>query len=105
MDFSFEDLYNFVDNSGITIPVTTDVKTSVENTFKRIFGADLDVSDETPVGRLIEAITLLFVNVLGVNAQNANCCRKIPPRICRGAFGRKTPVMSGFSRSSAQRGG
>ena len=72
MDFSFEDLYNFVDNSGITIPVTTDVKTSVENTFKRIFGADLDVSDETPVGRLIEAITLLFVNVLGVNAQNAN---------------------------------
>lgn len=24
MDFSFEDLYNFVDNSGITIPVNTD---------------------------------------------------------------------------------
>lgn len=72
MEFSFENLYDFIDKTGITIPITTDVKESVENTFKRIFGADLDVSAETPVGRLVEAISLLFVNILGVNAQNAN---------------------------------
>lgn len=69
---SFENLYQFIDATGIVIPYTDEVKTSVENTFKEIFGADLDVSEETPVGRLIEAVTMLYVTFLGVNAQNAN---------------------------------
>lgn len=71
-DIQFEDLYRFIDSTGVTIPYMDEVKTAVENTFRQIFGADLDVSEETPTGRLIEAISIMFIQVIGVNAQNAN---------------------------------
>ena len=66
------DLYTYVTTSGIIVPNTETVKVIIENTFKDIFGSDLDVSEETPVGRLIEALSILFRTTLGVNAQNAN---------------------------------
>ena len=68
----FGDLYDYVSSKGIIIPQTSDVKEKVTTCMKSIFGADVDVADETIIGRFIEAITLLFVDTLGVNAQNAN---------------------------------
>ena len=68
----FPDLYDYASQTGIVIPQTSDIKQLIVDAFERIFGADVSTSDETPMGRFIEALTMLFVNVLGVNAQNAN---------------------------------
>lgn len=68
----FENLFSFSSDKGIVIPDTLEVKAEVERTFKEILGANLDISPSTPAGRMIEALTMLFVNILGVNAQNAN---------------------------------
>lgn len=70
--YAFPDLYEFVSKSGIAIPDTSTLKTRVEQMMYTIFGVDLDVTAETPMGRLIEAITMLMAQTLGVNAQNAN---------------------------------
>lgn len=72
MDFSKSDLYDFQSKNGIVLPQTSSVRTAVENMFKDIFGADISLEPETVIGRMVEAITLMFVNMLGVNAQNAN---------------------------------
>lgn len=68
----FPDLYEYASQTGIVIPQTSYIKQLIVDAFGRIFGADVSTSDETPMGRFIEALTMLFVNVLGVNAQNAN---------------------------------
>jgi len=70
MDYT--NLYNFLDATGIIVPSTDAVKSGVETKFKEIFGADLDVSAETPVGRLIEAVCVLVRSSCGVTAQSAN---------------------------------
>ena len=69
---NFGNLYDYNTSSGIVIPQTSTVKSAVEQAFKDIFGADFSTVPETTNGRLIEALTLLFVDVCGVNAQNAN---------------------------------
>ncbi len=68
----FGNLYDYSSSKGIVIPQTSDVYGKVVDGFKAIFGGDVSTDPTTPIGRLIEALTLLFVNVLGVNAQNAN---------------------------------
>ncbi len=70
--FSFGSLYDYSTTKGIVIPQTSDIKTKIEECFKTIFGNDFDTTPETIGGRLIEALTLLFIDVLGVNAQNAS---------------------------------
>lgn len=69
---NFGNLYEFNTASGIAIPQTSSIKANVELAFKNIFGANFSTIASTTNGRLIEAITMLFVDVCGVNAQNAN---------------------------------
>jgi hypothetical protein len=71
-DTSFSNLYDFVTDKGIVIPDTDTVKTQIENAFRDKWGADINLAPETLVGRLVEGITMLIINVLGVNAMNAN---------------------------------
>ena len=92
---NFGSLYDYNTNTGVITPITSAVKANVENAFKAIFGADLDVSDETPAGRFIEAITFLFVNVCAVNAQNAN---GINPNAAIGAYLDNIAALFGISR-------
>lgn len=70
--FDFGTLYNYVTKNGIVVPTTGSIKSKIESIFKSIFGNDLDVSAETPAGRFIEVLTLMFVNICGANASNAN---------------------------------
>ena len=72
MATSFGSLYDYQLKNGIVLPQVTTVKAKVEDAFHEIFGADFSVAEETPQGRLVEAIALLFADVLRVNAQNAN---------------------------------
>lgn len=69
---TFDDLYSYSTKNGVVIPETDKIKESVENVFKTAFGEGFSVEPETPQGRIIEAITLLFMDVLRVCAINAN---------------------------------
>ena len=68
----FQNLYEYSTPGGVVIPQTSSVKSMVETAFDTVFGAEVSRDPTTPMGRFIEAITMLIVNVLGVNAQNAN---------------------------------
>lgn len=72
MATSFGSLYDYQLKNGIVLPQVSSVKTKVEDAFRELFGGDFSVEPETPQGRLIEAVALLFADVLRVNAQNAN---------------------------------
>ena len=72
MALEFENIYKYMTSSGVIIPDTSTVKSDVINTFKTILGNDIDTSEQTAIGRMIEAITFMIINIIGVNAQNAN---------------------------------
>lgn len=70
MDYT--NLYNFQTSAGIIVPNDTNVLSGIQTKFQEIFGTDIDLSAETPVGRLIEAYAVLVKSTLGVTAQTAN---------------------------------
>ena len=66
-------LYTYQTSNGVVVPNASGIRTLVENVFRTAFQDDnFSVDPETPQGRIIEAITLLFVDVLRVCAINAN---------------------------------
>lgn len=69
---NFGNLYNYNSSSGVVIPQTSEIKANIEQAFKEIFGSSFSTKSTTINGRLIEALTTLFVDVCGVNAQNMN---------------------------------
>ena len=64
--------YNFITNRGVIVPDTSSVLSDTQDEFKAIFGDDLDVTPETPQGRLIELITRCKVFVLQTAAASSN---------------------------------
>lgn len=72
MAASFPNLFDYSTDSGMVIPMTDEVKTNIQNAMFEIFGSGFDITDETPNGRLIEALTMLVKNSAGVSAQNMN---------------------------------
>ena len=64
--------YDFLTNRGVIVPDTSSVLTDTQDEFKELFGEDLDVSPETPQGRLIELITRCKVFVLQTAAASSN---------------------------------
>lgn len=50
--------YEYNTTTGIVVPDTSQIKSDVEQEFKNALGQDLDVSESTPQGRLIEAETV-----------------------------------------------
>ena len=70
MDFT--DLYDFKTDNGIVVPDDSEVLLGIQKKFQEIFGAEIDLSAETPVGRLIEAFAVIVKSTLGVTAQSAN---------------------------------
>lgn len=72
MAASFPNLYDYNSQTGMIIPTVDEIKENVQNGMRDIFGSDIDLSDETPAGRFVEALALMFKNVVGANAQNMN---------------------------------
>lgn len=70
MDYT--NLYNFQTSTGIIVPDDSTVLLGIQKKFQEIFGTDIDLSAETPVGRLIEAFAVVVKTTLGVTAQTAN---------------------------------
>lgn len=70
MDYT--NLYNFLTENGIVVPSDAEVLQGIQTKFQEIFGTEIDLSPETPVGRLIEAMSVVVKSSLGVTAQSAN---------------------------------
>lgn len=70
MDYT--NLYNFLTSTGVIVPDDKSVLLGIQTKFQEIFGTDIDLSAETPVGRLIEAFAVVIKSTLGVTAQTAN---------------------------------
>lgn len=68
-----DDLFKCITEKGVIIPDTEEIKQAVQEEFKRALGNDLDLSDSTPQGRLIDTETLSRANTLRAIATIANC--------------------------------
>lgn len=68
-----ENIYTFQSSTGLVIPDTSNVRAQVIEGLKNIFGADDFCTDaETPNGLLIDALTQMIKNFIGITAQNVN---------------------------------
>lgn len=65
-------LYDYVEETGVIVPKTEDLIDSTRTMMKAIFGDDIQLDDETPAGRLVEAFALLKSRVMAITAQNGN---------------------------------
>ena len=64
--------YDYLTNRGVIVPDTSTVLADVQQEFRDLLGGDLDVSPETPQGRIIELIARCRVFVLQTSAASAN---------------------------------
>lgn len=69
--------------TGVITPDTSDLYDETVTDYKNSLGDNLDISPETPQGRLIEAETNLKDNVINFNVLNANM---INPSLAYGSF-------------------
>lgn len=90
--------YIYLTNSGVIVPDTSDVLTTVQNEFKTAFGNDLSVAPETPQGVLITAETVARDSFLRNNAALAN---QINPNIAGGTFLDAIWALTGGQRAVA----
>ena len=75
--------YDFIDETGVIIPDTSNTKTEVQDEYKAIFGADLVIDDESPEGLIINAEVEQRDSLAKNNADLAN---QINPELAEGVF-------------------
>jgi len=99
--------YNYIDLNGTIVADTSAIKAEVEAEQREIFGEDVDLSDESPNGVLVNSETIARN---GVAVNNANLANQINPNLAGGVFldavwaltraltgGRKEATRSTFS--------
>lgn len=64
--------YIFLENNGIVVPDTANIKETVQQEFQAALGDNLSLEDSTPQGRLIDMETNARVNVIENNVRIAN---------------------------------
>lgn len=67
-----DELYTYIDSTGIVVPNTDEQLSQVQTDFTDIWGGDLSLEPATPQGRLIEVNTTLRQQVLRANATVLN---------------------------------
>jgi len=92
--------YEYLNNSGVILPDTSDLLTEVQEEFRAAFGADLIVDPSTPQGVLITAEVLARDSVIRNNAALAN---QINPDIAGGVFLDAIGGLTEFERDKATR--
>lgn len=68
---SFTDPYNYITPSGVIIPDTSKIVSQTQSELNDRLGG-IEITPESPAGRLVEMIAQMFSTVIGINAQNAN---------------------------------
>ena len=67
------DLYSFNTYNGVVMPDTDSIRQSIiDDLTKLVFKADIDTTQETPLGRLIDWLAMAFASIVRLNAANAN---------------------------------
>lgn len=94
--------YTFLDNKGIVVADTADIKETVQAEYQAALGADLSLEDSTPQGRLIDIETncrtaVIENNVLVSNAINFN----LASGITLDAWGANFDLERGSAKSSS----
>lgn len=70
---TLEDLYKFNETTGTIDPVDfADVEVAVKGDVQEALGVTDEIVPSTPLGRMLEWLSIYFTNVLGLNVQNAN---------------------------------
>lgn len=92
-------IYKYIESSGLILPDTSDLKQSVEGEYRSAFGDDLDVTPETPQGRLIAVETEARDAFVRNNAEVAN---QINPDYAGGVFLDGIASLTGLRRRSAE---
>lgn len=90
--------YQYVDTTGVIVPDTATVQTTVENEYKAVFGQDLVTTANTPQGVLITAEVAARSEVLRNNATVAN---QINPNLAGGVFLDAIWALTGGQRDAA----
>jgi hypothetical protein len=90
--------YDYIDATGVIVPDTSDILTTVQNQFLTTFGSDLLLTPSTPQGILITAQTAAFDAVVTNNAALAN---QINPNLAGGVFLDAIWALTGGKRSGA----
>lgn len=78
-----EDVYNYIDNTGVILVDTDIINTEVQQEYLNTFGSDLNIDPSTPQGMLITIETLSRTAVADNNAALAN---QINPNLAGGVF-------------------
>jgi hypothetical protein len=91
--------YKFMESTGLVIPDTVDLKTTVENEYREAFGQDLVIIPESPEGLLIAAETESRDAVARNNAELAN---QINPDFAGGVFLDAIAALTGLERRQAE---
>ena len=65
-------IYKCMTQNGVVMADTSSVKGEVEAMFMRLFGDDVDLTPETPLGRIVEWWTFTLSQFARITAQNAN---------------------------------
>lgn len=64
--------YTYLDNAGIVVPDTSDIKETIQTEFQNALGLELSLEDSTPQGRLIDIETDARAGIIENNALIAN---------------------------------
>ena len=75
--------YSYLTNSGTIVPDESTVLAEVQQEYRDVFGADLDVSETSPQGKLIAAEVK---SRIGSAQNNANVANQINPNLAEGIF-------------------
>lgn len=75
--------YSYLINSGTIVPDESTVLADVQQEYRDVFGADLDVSETSPQGKLIAAEVK---SRIGAAQNNANVANQINPNLAEGVF-------------------
>lgn len=90
-------LYNYINETGIIIPDTAEIKAAVIDAFRAAFGEDIDTDPSTISGLLI---TMLTEQADGVARNNAEIANQINPRTATGTFLDSLFALSGGQRKA-----
>lgn len=92
--------YKYVKETGTVVPDTADLLVEVQGEWKSAFGADLQVTPDTPQGVMIAAETVARAAVVENNAALAN---QINPNLAGGVFLDGICALLGLERATATR--
>lgn len=91
------DIYNYIEETGVVVPDTADLKSEIEGEFKQALGETMSTAPDTPQGRLISG-EIAARRAVAVN--NAKLANQINPAFSVGVFLESICALLGIERKA-----